>query len=93
MIGQPRQIPHPRYYGDGEDTFGKSVWEKVLWALIREVYARKEAEARLSGIEFNAPDWATLVECENTLEKCGLTRTYRDSSGNVIVHSEPWMVW
>lgn len=81
------EIPHPRYYGDGEDTFSKSVWESTLWALLRETYARKTAEAKLTGQEFIAPDYITLVECEEILEKCGLERTWR-VNGNVVTKDQ-----
>lgn len=69
-----------RYFGDGEDRFSKTEWERELWVLVRETYIRKYKESRKLGIPalyFNPPDYVTLLECEAELESRGVLRTYR----------------
>jgi hypothetical protein len=69
-----------RYFGDGDDRFSKTEWERELWSLVRETYIRKYEESRKLGIPalyFNPPDYVTLVECEEKLESLGVVRTYR----------------
>lgn len=69
-----------RYFGDGEDNFSKTEWEKSLWALVNQRYYEKYIESRKMGIPafyFNPPDYVTLTECEEELEASGVKRTYR----------------
>ncbi len=62
-----------RYYGDGDDTFSRTEWEATLWKTLRSTYELKEA----LDPNFAAPDYETIVECEEQLQLAGLTRTYR----------------
>jgi hypothetical protein len=71
----------PRYFGDGEDTFSKTEWERELWSLLRERYAEKYRKSRESGTPFDhffAPDYETIVECEAELRARGVQQTYRN---------------
>jgi len=63
-----------RYYGDGDDTFSRNEWEAELWSLLRSTYELKKA----LDPDFVAPDYETIIECEEQLQLMGLTRTYRD---------------
>jgi len=76
-----QDVHKPKYFGDGEDTFSKTEWEKELWSLLRERYARKYAESRVSDRPFDyfsPPDYETILECENELRSRGMVRTYRN---------------
>jgi len=70
----------PKYFGDGEDTFSETEWERELWALLRERYAQKYAKSRQAGQRFDyfsPPDYETILECENELRARGLVQTFR----------------
>ena len=62
-----------KYYGDGKDDFSVTPWETELWKLLAVRYAEKSAADE----HFKAPDWVTIVECEEELSASGLERTYR----------------
>lgn len=69
-----------RYFGDGDDLFSKTEWEKRLWKLVQQRYWKKYVESRkvnMPSLYFNPPDYLTLVECESELEAMGVERTYR----------------
>jgi hypothetical protein len=62
-----------RYFGDGHDSFSETQWERMLWDLLKMTYAKKSNSDPL----FRAPDYLTIVECEDKLESMGIKRTYR----------------
>jgi hypothetical protein len=70
----------PRYYGDGEDNFSNTEWERELWALLRETYTKKVEDSKRSNSvldRFSAPDYETIVECEEILRSRGVVQTFR----------------
>ena len=82
MIGKKKKDPvkyKGKYFGDGEDDFSETEWERKLWILVRDAYS---AEIRKNP-KFVAPDWVTIMDCEKELEESGVVRTYRQF-GKVI---------
>lgn len=66
----------PKYFGDGEDTFSQTEWERELWSLLRKTYEKKISESTPSN-PFSAPDYETIVECEEILRSRGIKQTFR----------------
>ena len=62
-----------KYFGDGEDDFSETEWEKKLWVLVREAYAKEIKKDP----NFVAPDWVTIVDCEEELRNSGAVQTFR----------------
>ena len=73
MAKENKKTYKSRYFGDGEDDFSETEWEKKLWILVREAYAKEIKK----NSNFVAPDWVTIVDCENKLRNAGVAQTFR----------------
>lgn len=79
MSKKPKVTYKAKYFGDGEDDFSKTEWERKLWILVRETYAQEIKK----NSQFVAPDWVVIMDCEEKLRDSGVIQTFR-KFGEVI---------